>query len=55
MQMFNLKMYMAGEWVDAENGETREIVNPATGEVIARAAEGTEEDAKSDSRGTRSI
>lgn len=53
MQMFNLKMYMAGEWVDAENGETREIVNPATGEVIARAAEGTEEDAKKAIRSAR--
>lgn len=51
--MFNLKMYMAGEWVDAENGETREIVNPATGEVIARAAEGTEEDAKKAIRAAR--
>ncbi|USG66948.1 aldehyde dehydrogenase family protein [Brevibacillus ruminantium] len=44
--MINLKMYIAGEWVEAENGEKREIVNPATGEVIALAAEGTVGDAK---------
>lgn len=34
------KMYIAGEWLEAESGETRDILNPATGEVIAAVAEG---------------
>jgi len=42
----NLKMYINGEWVNALSGATREIINPANGEVIAVAAEGDQEDAK---------
>lgn len=34
-----LKMYIAGEWVDAADGNVREVLNPATGEVIAVVAE----------------
>ncbi|MGE5701093.1 MAG: aldehyde dehydrogenase family protein [Clostridia bacterium] len=45
--MINLKMYINGEWVDAQSGATREIVNPANGEVIAVAAEGNVEDSRS--------
>ncbi|GAX91713.1 aldehyde dehydrogenase family protein [Effusibacillus lacus] len=33
-------MYIAGRWVESEQGNTRQIVNPATGEVIAVVAEG---------------
>jgi betaine-aldehyde dehydrogenase len=44
--MMHLKMYINGEWVDAQSGKTREIVNPANGEVIALAAEGDVEDAR---------
>jgi betaine-aldehyde dehydrogenase len=44
--MLHLKMYVNGEWVDAQSGKTREIVNPANGEVIALAAEGDVEDAR---------
>jgi betaine-aldehyde dehydrogenase len=32
------KLYINGEWVDAESGETFDVVNPATEEVMARAA-----------------
>lgn len=39
-----LKMYINGEWVDTESGARRNIINPATGEVIAQAVEGTEVD-----------
>jgi betaine-aldehyde dehydrogenase/aminobutyraldehyde dehydrogenase len=35
---------VAGELVDAVDGATREILNPATGEVIARVPEGTSAD-----------
>lgn len=44
--MHALKMYINGEWRDSQNKETRNIFNPATGEVIAQAAEGTIEDVK---------
>lgn len=42
----DLKMYINGRWVDAKSGATREIVNPANGEVIAKSADGNAEDAK---------
>lgn len=41
-----LKMYVDGEWVLAAAGGERKIVNPATGEVIATVAEGTEVDVR---------
>ncbi len=40
------KNYINGEWVPALSGRTREITNPANGEVIAITAEGSAEDAK---------
>lgn len=33
-------MYIAGEWVEAEEGQVREVFNPATGERIAQVSEG---------------
>jgi betaine-aldehyde dehydrogenase len=39
-------MYINGQWVLAESGEVRNIVNPANGEVIATVTEGNEQDAK---------
>ncbi|MBU8879987.1 aldehyde dehydrogenase family protein [Bacillus sp. FJAT-29790] len=44
--MFNLKMYINGEWRDSQNKEKRNVINPATGEVFAQAAEGTVEDVR---------
>lgn len=38
--------YIDGAWVDASDGKTRKITNPATGEVIALTAEGNEKDAR---------
>jgi betaine-aldehyde dehydrogenase/aminobutyraldehyde dehydrogenase len=35
---------VGGEWVDAVDGETMEVLNPATGEVIAEVPRGTEQD-----------
>ena len=35
---------IGGEWVDAVDGGTEQIVNPATGEVIAEVPRGTEAD-----------
>jgi betaine-aldehyde dehydrogenase len=36
--MESYKLYINGEWVDAENGLTFDVVNPATEEVMAQAA-----------------
>lgn len=44
-RLINLKMYIDGEWKDAENQETRPVINPANGEIIAYAPEGTIADA----------
>lgn len=40
------KMYINGEWVASCSGNSREIINPYNQEVIATAAEGSQEDAK---------
>jgi 1-pyrroline dehydrogenase len=38
------KNFVGGEWVDAVEGGTMEVVNPATGETIAEVPRGTEAD-----------
>ncbi|WP_237243395.1 aldehyde dehydrogenase family protein, partial [Rothia nasimurium] len=38
-------LLIGGQWRDASNGETFDVENPATGEVIATLASATEEDA----------
>jgi len=38
------KMLINGEWVDSVSGKTFETVNPATGEVICKVAEGDKTD-----------
>lgn len=40
------QMFINGEWTDALNGKTREIINPYNQEVIEVVAEGNEEDTK---------
>jgi betaine-aldehyde dehydrogenase len=44
--MKTLPMFLNGAWVEATDGGTREIFNPACNEVIAYAAEGGERDAE---------
>jgi len=39
------RMFIDGEWVEASGGETAQIVNPATEEVIAQVPLGTVQDA----------
>ena len=39
------QMFINGEWVNSSDGGTRDVINPATGEVIASVQEGTAEDA----------
>jgi betaine-aldehyde dehydrogenase/aminobutyraldehyde dehydrogenase len=36
--------FVGGEWVDAVEGETMEVLNPSTGEVIAEVPRGSERD-----------
>jgi len=38
------KMFINGEWLDAASGKTFDTPNPATGETLARIAEGDAED-----------
>jgi betaine-aldehyde dehydrogenase len=40
------KMFIDGEWVFAETGKVREIINPADGTVLANVTEGTASDTK---------
>ena len=39
-----LQNLIGGEWVDSAGGETMEVLNPATGEVIAEVPAATAED-----------
>ena len=39
------QMFINGEWVNSSDGQTRDVIDPATGEVIASVQEGTKEDA----------
>ncbi|MBI2604986.1 MAG: aldehyde dehydrogenase family protein [Deltaproteobacteria bacterium] len=43
--MKNYEMYVNGKWIKARSGATREIRDPANGELIARVPESTREDA----------
>ncbi len=38
------KMFINGEFIDAESGKTRDIINPATGEIIAQVPEASAKD-----------
>src|SRR5260370_2651116 len=40
----NKKIMIGGKWVDAKSGKTFPVYNPATGQEIARVAEGDRED-----------
>ncbi len=41
-----LKMYIGGEWVEAESGETFSVISPVTGETLAQLPKGGREDVK---------
>ena len=40
------KMYINGEWVESISKRTRDVINPANGQVIAKTTEGGVEDTK---------
>jgi betaine-aldehyde dehydrogenase len=39
-------MYIDGEWSPASDGGVRELISPSSGEVVAKVAEGTKQDAE---------
>ena len=39
-----VKQFIGGEWVESSSGKTLEVLNPATGEVLAEVPAGTAED-----------
>ncbi len=45
------KCFIGGEWVDAASGETMEVINPATGEMIAEVPKCGAEDVDRGGRG----
>lgn len=45
-EILDLRMRIAGEWVEAQSGETFETVSPATGEVLAVLPRGRREDGR---------
>src|SRR5713101_1319067 len=47
------KMLIDGKWVEAASGKTFETLNPATGQVLARVAEGDKEDVERAVRAAR--
>ncbi|MGG1663698.1 NAD-dependent succinate-semialdehyde dehydrogenase [Brevibacillus sp. NRS-1366] len=42
----NYKLYINGEWIEPISGEYFDVVNPASGEVVSKAAAGDERDTK---------
>ena len=38
------QLFIGGDWVDAADGKTFDVVNPATGEVLCQVADGSPED-----------
>jgi betaine-aldehyde dehydrogenase len=44
--MKEYKMLIGGEWVSAKSGKTREVTDPANGELLAKVPEAGAEDAK---------
>ena len=39
-----VKMLIGGQWVEAASGKTFDTINPSTGEILAKVAEGDVED-----------
>ena len=37
--LFETRAFLAGEWVDAKDGKTFDVINPARGDVIAKVAD----------------
>lgn len=44
LQQQPIKMLIGGQWVDSASGKTFDTINPSTGEVLAKVAEGERED-----------
>src|SRR5215469_3941002 len=44
LQQQSIKMLIGGQWVYSASGKTFDTINPSTGEVLAKVAEGDQED-----------
>lgn len=44
LQQQSMKMLIGGQWVESASGKTFETIDPSTGQVLARVAEGEAED-----------
>src|SRR5260370_24326429 len=44
LQQQPIKMLIGGQWVEAASGKAFETIDPSTGQVLARVAEGDSED-----------
>ena len=45
-EMKKYKMYIEGEWLNSTSGKTKNIVNPATEQIVAEVPDGNVEDAR---------
>jgi len=45
-QILSCKMYISGKWVNAENNDTFDAINPGTWEVIGKVPQGSRQDAR---------
>lgn len=43
---FSTQLFINGEWSDAENGATFDVIDPSTAEVIAKVADASEDDVR---------
>ena len=43
---FPTQLFVDGEWQDASDGATFDVIDPATGEVVAQVADATEDDVR---------
>jgi acyl-CoA reductase-like NAD-dependent aldehyde dehydrogenase len=54
VQIQKLKMLIAGEWRESQNGERTTLADPSNGEIIAEVPRGTREDARAAVESARS-
>lgn len=40
----DIKQYINGEWVESHSGQTLDVINPATEEVMGKIAAGNKQD-----------
>ena len=46
IEQVHTQLFIDGQWVESDSKETKEVINPATGEVIAKVAQAAEAETK---------